>query len=438
VTAAPNSPLGLYIAVPFCRTKCTYCNFASEVFAPARYREYCELLAREIVLAARADGLAGAELTSVYWGGGTPTLLPADGFAQVMAAIRDTFTLAPGLEHTVEAAPGTVPAERLELLAAHGVNRISFGVQSFADPELRAVGRLHRASTVHDDLSRARRAGIANLNLDLIAGLPHQTQASWRATLEATLEAAPPHVSVYMLEVDADSRLGAELLASGNRYHAAAVPTDDFIADAYEEACARLEAAGIRQYEISNFARAGTESCHNLGYWLRQPYLGVGLDAHSFLTSPAPRRFANPDTLAAYLAPLRAAPESASGHLQLPRSAPLWLSAQAEREERYFLGLRRRAGVPLPSPVEEPVQAAAAARHLAGGLLETVPESGAMALSACGRLLANRVLADFLEPRQRGAAPTASGQPLPGIEARPQRREGGLSKRWPSHPAGVP
>ncbi len=386
MTAAGDTALGLYLAVPFCRSKCTYCNFASQVFAPARYAEYCELLARELALAA-ADGLAGATLTSIYWGGGTPTLLPAAGFARILQAIGDHFTLAPGLEHTVEAAPGTLPPERLDALAAGGVNRLSLGVQSFADAELRAVGRLHRAATARDDLARARAAGIANLNLDLIAGLPHQTESSWQATLDAALEAEVAHVSVYMLEVDDDSRLGAEVLASGSRYHAAAVPGDDFIAAAYELACERLEAAGIRQYEISNFARPGGESRHNLGYWLRRPYLGAGLDAHSFLTAPRPRRFANPDTLEAYLAPLRAG--------RLPRSAPTWLTPQAEREERYFLGLRRNAGVGMPHEPDEATQAAAAAQHLADGLLER--RHGGIALSAQGRLLANRVLADFLE-----------------------------------------
>ena len=382
-----TTPLGLYLAVPFCRSKCSYCNFASQVFAPAQYAEYCELLAREIGLAAAADGLAGATLTSIYWGGGTPTLLPAEGFARVAAAIGEHFTIAPDAEHTVEAAPGTLGPERLALLAASGVNRLSLGVQSFADAELRAVGRLHRAATVRQDLAQARAAGIANLNLDLIAGLPHQTEASWRATLEATLAEAVPHVSVYMLEVDEDSRLGKELLAEGPRYHAGAVPDEAFIADAYEFARAALEAAGVRQYEISNFARRGSASRHNLGYWTRRPYLGVGLDAHSFLTGPRPRRFANPDTLADWLGPLRAG--------RLPRGEAAWLTPRAEREERYFLGLRRNAGVAMPGRDAEPAQAAAAARHLAGGLLER--RGGRIALTAQGRLLANRVLADFLE-----------------------------------------
>jgi oxygen-independent coproporphyrinogen-3 oxidase len=394
LSGAPPAELGLYLAVPFCRSKCSYCNFASQVFAPARYGETCALLAREIELAAAADGLEGATLSSIYWGGGTPTLLPAEGIAGVMAAIREHFRLAPEVEHTMEAAPGTVPAARLEHLAAQGVNRLSFGVQSFAEAELRAVGRLHRAATVGEDLARARAAGITNLNLDLLAGLPHQSAASWEATLEAALAAEAPHLSVYMLEVDEDSRLGAELLAAGERYHAGAVPDDDAIAAAYERACERLEAAGLRQYEISNFARPGFASRHNLAYWERRPYLGVGVDAHSFLPHPRPRRFANPDTLDAWVAPLRAG--------RLPRGAATWLTPRAEREERYFLGLRRNAGVALPAAGDEPAQAAAAARHLDGGLLER--RNGGIALTARGRLLSNRVLADFLETEARRGA----------------------------------
>ncbi|HET9783492.1 MAG TPA: radical SAM family heme chaperone HemW, partial [Terriglobales bacterium] len=336
-SSSAQATLGLYLSVPFCRSKCTFCNFASQVHPAAVYDEYCSLLVRELEMAVAADALDGATLDSIYWGGGTPSLLSPAAFARVVAAIRQRFALTADCEHTVEVAPGTLDDAHLAAFAAAGVSRLSFGVQSFVDEEVRSVGRLHRAATVWQDLARARAAGFDNINLDLIAGLPHQTPASWRDSLQAALDAAVPHLSVYLLEVDADSRLGSELIAGGSRYHAHTVPDDDAIADAYEVACSTLDQAGVHQYEISNFARPGRESRHNLRYWLRQPYLGLGLDAHSMLASPRPRRFANPDDLDTWLAALR--------QHRLPRGESEWLTPQAAREEFYVLGLRRNAGI---------------------------------------------------------------------------------------------
>jgi oxygen-independent coproporphyrinogen-3 oxidase len=389
--------LGLYLSVPFCKSKCTFCNFASQVYPAAVYEEYGSLLVRELELAVAADHLAGAVLDSIYWGGGTPSLLPPAVFTGVVEAIRRHFAPAADCEHTVEVAPGTLDDARLAAFAAAGVNRLSFGVQSFVDEEVRAVGRLHRAATVRQDLARVRAAGFESLNLDLIAGLPHQTPASWRVSLQAALDAAVPHLSIYLLEVDADSRLGGEVLAlrsraaaqgpapveAGARYHAHAVPDDDAIADAYEVACATLEQAGVHQYEISNFARPGRESRHNLRYWLRLPYLGLGLDAHSMLASPRPRRFANPDELEAWQAPLR--------ENRLPRGESDWLTPTAAREEFYFLGLRRNAGIDLPpAHALDPILD----RLTADGLLTRTANH--IALTPRGRLLSNTVLSEFL------------------------------------------
>ncbi|MGH9392841.1 MAG: radical SAM family heme chaperone HemW [Terriglobales bacterium] len=378
-------PLGLYLAVPFCRSKCSFCNFASQVHSRGQIEEYARLLERELALAAgRDDGeLAGAAVDTLYWGGGTPSLLPPELLAAVAAAARQHFEILPGVEHTLEAAPGTLAPAWLEAAVAAGANRLSLGVQSFHDAEARAVGRLHDRATVLADLERARSFGFSNLNLDLIAGLPHQTMASWRDSVETAIATQVPHLSIYMLEVDHDSRLGHELLAGGARYHAHAAPDEDFTADAYEWACERLEAAGLRQYEISNFARPGSESRHNERYWLRQPYLGVGLDAHSFLDRPRPHRFANPDELSLYLDELRAG--------RLPRRQPEWLSALQQQEEACFLGLRRREGIVWRAPAcaPDPVPGL-----VADGLL--VHHAGRIALTPRGRLLSNRVFAEFL------------------------------------------
>ncbi len=387
-------PLGVYLAVPFCKSKCSYCNFASDVFAPGRFREYCALLRREMDLTAAAEGLAGAEVDTVYWGGGTPSLLEPDDLLALARQVREVFRVAPGAEFTVEVAPGTLTGPGLEALLTAGVNRISFGVQSMNDAEVRAVGRLHSRAIVLADVERLQEAGVAAINLDLIAGLPHQTPASWRDSVAAVIATGVPHVSVYMLEVDTDSRLGTELLAGGTRYHAHHVPDDDAIVAMYDEACMRLEAAGIRQYEISNFARPGHESRHNERYWLRQPYLGFGVEAHSMLRGTAGEtRWGNPDTLETYLAPLRAG--------SLPRTAVERVSPQAQLEEALFLGLRRNVGVNLkslaaefgPEPVEHVETTLRALRE--DGLLWTTGEQ--VHLTARGRLLSNEVFASLID-----------------------------------------
>jgi oxygen-independent coproporphyrinogen-3 oxidase len=190
---------------------------------------------------------------TVYLGGGTPSLLAPELLERVFGAMRDEFDLATDAEITVECAPGQIGEETLAALAAAGVNRVSLGVQSFIDREAAVSGRLHSRRVVEEDLRRLRREVITNLNVDLIAGLAGQTAASWEESLEAVVEAGVPHASVYMLEVDEDSRLGREVLGGGARYFAETVPEDDAIAGMYERAIERLERAGLRQYEISNF-----------------------------------------------------------------------------------------------------------------------------------------------------------------------------------------
>src|ERR1700688_588508 len=246
------------------------------------------------------------EVDSIYLGGGTPTVLEPGQLRRIFDAVRAQFSVELDAEITVECAPGTLAPSVVDGLLACGVKRVSLGVQSFVDREAAAVGRLHKRSTILEDVARLRAAGISNLNIDLIAGLPHQTAESWQESLSETLATGSPHVSVYMLEVDEDSRLGREVMAGGTRYHAHFVPDEQATADFYLAACEQLEAAGIAQYEISNFARAGSESRHNLKYWTRQPYLGFGVDAHSMLFSAGQSdlnavRFAAPDSLDAYM-----------------------------------------------------------------------------------------------------------------------------------------
>src|SRR5579864_8636763 len=302
--------LGIYISVPFCRTKCSYCNFASDVFSRAVFEHYVDRVCADIANAPHVAEDLGAtiehEVDSIYLGGGTPTVLESAQLRRIFDAVRRQFSVSSDAEITVECAPGTLAPAVVDELLKCGVNRVSLGVQSFVDAEAAAVGRLHKRATVLEDIAHLRAAGIANINIDLIAGLPHQTEESWQYSLDETLATHAPHVSVYMLEMDEDSRLGREVMAGGTRYHAHFVPDEDATADFYTAACEQLEAAGIAQYEISNFARPGFESRHNLKYWTRQPYLGFGVDAHSMLassvTAGAAARFATPDVLEKYVA----------------------------------------------------------------------------------------------------------------------------------------
>ena len=384
-------PLGLYISVPFCRTKCSYCNFASGVFSRAMYTRYVERVCQEIrqaqATAAAMGGHFETAVDSVYLGGGTPTVLPAEDLQRLFACLGERFAVAPDAEITVECAPGSLDEPMLETLARCGVSRVSLGVQSMVDGEAAAVGRQHKRATVLDDIARLRAAGISNINVDLIAGLPHQTETSWGISLDEVIASGVPHVSVYMLEVDEDSRLGRELIAGGTKYHAHFVPDEELTADLYETACEQLNAAGIAQYEISNFARPGFESRHNLKYWTRQPYLGFGVDAHSMLASAGGElnavRFSTSDSLEQYVA-----------GAVLNRTK---VSEANALEESFFLGLRLNRGIDLVELRErfgDRGQTAALTELISAGLIEQ--RGDVVRLSARGRLLSNEVFERFL------------------------------------------
>jgi len=387
-------PLGLYISVPFCRTKCSYCNFASDVFSKSAYGNYVARLLEDIAnsrqLASELECAFDDTANSIYIGGGTPSILDASQLLRIFAAVRDQFAVTPDAEITVECAPGTLTPALIETLLRCGVNRVSLGVQSFVDHEARFVGRLHKRSTVLEEIGRLREAGLGNINIDLIAGLPHQTAESWAFSVSETIATGVPHVSVYMLEVDEDSRLGRELIAGGARYHAHFVPDDDATADFYQQACQMLASAGIAQYEISNFARVAprspgdelqnNESRHNLKYWTRQPYLGFGVDAHSMLEPLVWGRALSPvqaercsaaagsrskpglalavDGIGAdpYQAVRFATPNSLDAYMNREPLTVTPVSAQAAIEESFFLGLRLNRGVDLERLREQFVQ----------------------------------------------------------------------------------
>ena len=383
-------PLGIYISVPFCKTKCSYCNFASGVFSKQVFKRYVDRVVEDLSCSADTATQIGGELEhevdSIYLGGGTPTLLEPEQLKRLFSAVSSEFQVDKNAEVTVECAPGTLSAEVIQTLLECGVNRVSLGVQSFIDKEASSVARVHTRQITLEEIGRLRESGISNISIDLIAGLPHQTEPSWEESVSTTIETGVPHASVYMLEVDEDSRLGRELIAGGTKYHAHSVPDDDLTATLYEHAIAQLNQAGICQYEISNFARPGHESTHNLKYWTRQPYLGFGVDAHSMLNAVAGSgldavRFSSSDNLEKYVSgvPLARTP----------------VSFEEALEEAFFLGLRTVRGVSVVEVVEHYGTSAVAvfrdelAELTENGLVET--KDGFVRLTSRGRLVSNEV-----------------------------------------------
>jgi oxygen-independent coproporphyrinogen-3 oxidase len=336
--------LGIYVQVPFCQTKCTYCNFHTVVVSSSRFAPYVRAVSTEIANHGALYKAAGVHLPesltdavvdTVYIGGGTPSLLDPSHLQQILDAIRANFNM--GLvEVTLEADPETIEAGKVSAWVRAGINRISLGVQSFSDRELIAAGRMHRRSDVYRAMPILLNAGINNISMDLIAGLPHQSCESWRESLAELEILAPEHISVYLLEVDEGSRLGKELLRGGQRYSAGAVPTEDQMAEFYETACGVLNRLGYHHYEISNWAKRGCASQHNLKYWRREAYLGFGAGAHSF---SGIQRWANAHDAAAYGQAIE------SGRLPIKQLETV--TPQSALEEELFLGLRQLNGIDI-------------------------------------------------------------------------------------------
>lgn len=361
---------GVYISFPFCAQKCTFCNFASGVVPRELEAEYPRALVAEIA-GHEWDGTPD----TVYLGGGTPSRMGVAQLERLLAAIPGR----PWREATIEAAPGSFTRVEAEAWRRAGVGRVSLGVQSFVARELAGTGRKHRADTVAADIGTLRAAGIDQHNIDLIAGLPGQTRESWSESLDWIERLQPAHVSVYMLEVDEDSRLGLEILNNGSRYGAADAPGDELTVELYETAVDRLHAMGVERYEISNFARQGCESAHNLKYWRLEPYIGFGADAHSF---DGALRWQNVETADEYVRRFVAG--------ESPRESAI---AARLDEERFFVGLRLMRGIRPGAEewrrFEQPIR-----RFVDGGLLET--DAGLLRLTRAGVLLSNEVFSEFI------------------------------------------
>ncbi len=365
---------------------------------------YADRVTQEIAELPQLAGALGCTLPeiadSIYLGGGTPSLLDPAQFRALFAALQQRFVIDTNAEITLEAAPGQIGQELLDTALRAGVNRISLGVQSFVDREARAVGRLHTAAVCRAEIERLSIMGVPRLSVDLIAGLPFQTPASWAESLLQVLESGVEHVSVYMLETDGDSRLGTEVerlratsqltvLGEQARYHASAVPSEDMCADLYAQACDTLAAHGFLQYEISNFALPAAESRHNRKYWERAPYVGLGLDAHSMLYNAdgGTVRFQNGDELDTYL-------------VESGPSETFSISSEQAFEEAVFLGLRMVEGVTLEqlASMQQPAMLQALlerAHALAMDGLMTV-SNDRLALTGKGRVLSSAIFGELL------------------------------------------
>jgi oxygen-independent coproporphyrinogen-3 oxidase len=323
-------PLSLYIHVPFCARKCAYCDFASYPGRETDWRRYFDEIATEIRLwSGETDfGLLSERyrVISMFIGGGTPTLVDAGYIGRVIDACRAIVPFEPDAEITIEGNPGTLTPEKLAAFRRAGVNRLSLGAQSFDDGLLRSLGRIHTAAQIGQAVTMARDAGFDNLNLDLMYALPGQGMNQWKDTLDAAIALGVEHISAYSLIVEPGTPMAARV-ASGT----AIIPKEDAVNAMQRAAIDRLSAAGYRRYEISNFARPGYECRHNLVYWNRGDYLGLGCAAHSLMGG---RRFHNPDSLDEYL----------SGGRRLDEVV---LTPQDEMEETLMLSTRTVRGLDL-------------------------------------------------------------------------------------------
>ena len=374
----PQSAMtGVYISFPFCQQKCTYCNFASGVFPESLAGSYIEALAAEID---EADFPSSPD--TLYLGGGTPSLMKPED----LEAVLGRLPVQVWGEATMEASPGTIRPDLADAWARVGITRVSLGVQSFVHKEASAAGRKHTAEQVADEVRLLRRHGISRINIDLIAGLAHQTEAGWCTSLDWVERLEPDHVSVYMLEVDDESRLGGELRAGGQRYGAKTVPSEQQITDFYLRAVERLQSLSLSRYEISNFAHCGSESLHNLKYWTMQPYLGFGADAHSF---DGRRRWGNVSSPTEYVA--RRQRDETSRRFEET------LDDRRRTEERFITGLRRLEGLAMSS-AEAKIYRQPLANLRAKGWV-SFDESRHLRLTDRGVLFSDEVFGEFLLDR---------------------------------------
>jgi oxygen-independent coproporphyrinogen-3 oxidase len=381
----PEFGPGIYVHVPLCRARCPYCDFYSETAVDDLRASLLDGLEREALAASRDRMWSDAVFRTVYIGGGTPSLLGGAGMRRLLGALRRALRVDAQAEVTVEANPESIRLEVMEVWRAAGVNRVSLGAQSMDDAELRLLGRRHDAAQVVRRVSEARAAGLREVSLDLIYGLPGSTLERWERTLDAALSLSPDHLSAYLLTLEEGVPM-ARRVETGEL----TLPDDDEARDQYDLLCRRTGEAGLLQYEISNFARPGAESRHNQNYWVRGDYLGLGPAAHSHWRG---RRWANPASFDRWAA----AVDQGSTPGDSPREEP----GSTALEEWLFLGLRRTEGVPW-SALREAATSEEQWRRLterAGALVQQrlLEEDGRwLRLSPQARFVSNGVFSDLM------------------------------------------
>jgi oxygen-independent coproporphyrinogen-3 oxidase len=392
-----DNGIGLYLHVPFCQTKCQYCDFNTYAGIEDQIPAYLRALKRE--LEGWGELLYHPPVRTIFFGGGTPSYLPPGDISEIQSTIRASFGIVDAAEITMECNPGDVSLENAKAWLGSGINRISMGVQSFDDGLLKLLGRRHTAIEAKQAFSTLRSAGFRNLSIDLIYGLPYQTVEQWSDTLNETIALDAEHISLYGLQIEQGTPLAVDVEAG--KYP---IPDDDLAADMYEEAQRRLRANGFAQYEISNWAKQGQESQHNLLYWLNEPYLGVGPAAHSwidgqrFVNLKSPRRYVdivNDDYEANGSNPVASMHTPAGPVEQVDETTP-----GVDIAETMMMGMRLNSGVShkrfekrfgrqindvFPQELK---------RLLKLGLIEVTDD--AVLLSERGRLLGNEVFAEFI------------------------------------------
>ena len=400
----------LYIHIPFCKRKCAYCDFLSFPACADVQRQYVDALLEEI-RQPRTDEIQHARtagsVPTIFIGGGTPSVLPAAWIAEILDTVHTCFSVEAGAEITIEANPGSVDAEKLQVWRQAGINRISFGGQSFQEEELKLLGRIHSAAQIGESVTMAREAGFANINLDLMSGLPGQTSEAWEDTLHQAIALKPEHISAYSLIIEEgtpfyehygvsaeESGKTAGSMPEGSRTWPP-LPDEDTERRMYERTGKILAEAGFRQYEISNYAKEGFACRHNIGYWTGVPYIGFGLGAAGFLPRHTPEtgqddwiRYKNTEQLPAYL-------------VGILEPAEYQVLTQKDLEaECMILGLRMTDGVEEAAFVRRFGHAIDTSygdilrRYEQMGLL--IRENGRIRLSAEGVSVSNTVMADFL------------------------------------------
>lgn len=377
------SELGIYIHIPFCKQKCAYCDFNSHAGLEELHDSYIDALAKEIAGVAEREDIAGKKIGSIYFGGGTPTILDVDSLNRLSEACRRNFSFGPDMEMTVETNPETLDVRKLKALRRLGFNRLSIGFQSLNPRLLSVLGRKYTAEEAVHSYHLARQAGFENVNIDLIFGIPTETLADWKMTLQKAVELRPDHLSCYSLSIHHGTLLGRQI-EKGNLKEVG----EDDQAEMYEFTCSFLASQGLQQYEISNFARSGRQCRHNLLYWKNGDYLGFGAGAHSHVSAC---RWANVKHPKRYIELITAKGKAAVSHINNPD--------RVEQAETIFMGLRLNAGLDL----EE------FERRFGHSLLDTYPDEinrlldqrlvtsdQRLKLTSRGRLLANDVMAEFV------------------------------------------